>query len=128
MRFLIDTHVLIWWLGAPQHLSARALTVLNDPSAEIFVSAVTAWEIALKERLGKLRFDRSFLAEFDANVQKLSLKPLQVTAAHMILGAQFSAVHKDPFDRMLAGQVAGEQMVIITADPAFAAFGVQSVW
>ena len=128
MRYLIDTHVLIWWLGAPQHLSDRALTTLNDPSADVYVSAVSAWEIALKERLGKLTFDRPFLAEFDANVQKLSFRPLHLTAAHMILGAQFAAAHKDPFDRMLAGQVAVEQMAIMTADPAFATLGVQTVW
>ena len=128
MRLLIDTHILIWWTSNLSQLPTTVQDSLADGSNEIFVSAVSAWEIALKVRLGKLHFDANFLADFDANVRGLSFHPIDVNSAQMIAGAQIQSPHKDPFDRMLAGQALVEQMAIVTADPAFRSLGVQIVW
>jgi PIN domain nuclease of toxin-antitoxin system len=128
VRLLIDTHVLIWWTGAAHLLSQTARDSLLAPSNEIVVSAATAWEIALKQRLGKLAYSPRFLADFDANVLALSFLPMPVTAAHMVAGAELTAPHKDPFNRMLAGQALVEQMAVVTADAQFQALGVHVVW
>ena len=79
-------------------------------------------------RLGKLTFDQAFLADWDASVRGLSFSPMPVTSAQMIAGAQIQSPHKDPFDRMLAGQALVEQMAIVSADPAFRSLGVQVIW
>jgi PIN domain nuclease of toxin-antitoxin system len=128
VRLLIDTHVLIWWTGAAHLLSKNARDSVLDRNNEIIVSAATAWEIALKQRLGKLSFSPGFLADFDANVLALSFQPMPVTAPHMVAGAEIVAAHKDPFDRILAGQALVEQMAVVTADAKFQALGVQVIW
>lgn len=128
MKLLIDTHVLIWWTADFARIPADIRTMLADTANDVFVSAVTGWEIALKVCKGNLEFDQAFLADFDQGVMGLSFKPLVVNAAQAVAGAQLSSAHKDPFDRMLAGQALVEQMTIVTADPAFASFGVRIVW
>ncbi len=128
MRLLIDTHVLIWWTGAAHLLPQTVRDALLDSTNEIIVSAATAWEIALKQRLGKLSFSPNFLVDFDANVLALSFRPMPVTAAHMVAGAEITAPHKDPFDRMLAGQARVEQLAVVTADQQFQSLGVQVFW
>ena len=128
MRLLIDTHVLIWWTGERNRLPQRVRVVLADASNEVFVSAVSAWEIAQKIHQRKLMFDKAFLADFDKGVAGLAFKSLVMTSAQATVGAQLPSPHKDPFDRMLAGQALVEQMAIVSADPAFARLGVQVVW
>ena len=128
MRLLLDTHVLVWTLGEPAKLPERVVGPLVDPDNEVFVSAVSAWEIAVKRRLGKLDFDSAFLAAFDARVRDLGFAPLGLTSAEMIRGAEIDAVHKDPFDRMLAGQAIVGGLTVVTADPAIVALGAQAFW
>lgn len=128
MRVLLDTHALIWWLGARKRIPKPVQSLLLDPGNDVLVSAATAWEIALKRRIGKLDFDAGFLADFDANVIALGFAPLAVTAAHMVRGAGIEAQHKDPFDRIIAGQALAENLVVVTADKAVAALGAAVVW
>lgn len=104
MRLLIDTHVLIWWTGKRRRIPVHVRSQLADISNDVFVSAVSAWEIAVKIRQGKLVFSQSFLADFDAAVAQLAFTPIVIEASEAIAGAQIASPHKDPFDRMLAGQ------------------------
>jgi PIN domain nuclease of toxin-antitoxin system len=128
MRLLIDTHVLVWMFEAPSLIPDNIRVRLHDKDNTVFVSAVSAWEIALKVRIGKLVFDPEFLADFDANVHALSFSPLAVNAAQMIAGAQIQSLHKDPFDRMLAGQVLVEQLNLISIDTAFKSLRIPTIW
>lgn len=128
MNLLLDTHVLIWWLTDPSRVPEAVRDELLDPVNEVGVSAATAWEIALKRRLGKLDFDGDFLAAFDERVRDLGFAPRAVTSAHMIRGAEIDAAHKDPFDRMLAGQALVDGLNIVTADRSFANLGVEVLW
>ncbi len=128
MRLLLDTHALIWWLGARKRVPRPLQALLLDPGNDVLVSAATAWEIAIKRRIGKLDFDAGFLANFDTHVITLGFAPLTVTAAHMVRGAGIEAPHKDPFDRILAGQALVENLVIVTADEALACLGAAVVW
>ncbi|MDX2259486.1 MAG: type II toxin-antitoxin system VapC family toxin [Hyphomicrobiaceae bacterium] len=128
MTLLIDTHVLIWWLGDADLIPLHSRAMIADPENEVFVSAASAWEIALKHRNGKLRFNETFLADFDGHLQALRFAPLTVTSAHMVRGAHLDGQHKDPFDRILAGQALVERLRIVSADRAFDALGVERLW
>ena len=128
MRLLIDTHVLIWWTQELKRLPKRVQKKLSAQDNDIVVSAVTAWEIAIKVRIGKLDFDRDFLADFDSRISDLGFRSLSLTADHGVTAAALPGPHRDPFDRMLAGQAVVEHMTIVTADPKFKSFGVPVVW
>lgn len=128
MRLLLDTHALIWWLGARKRIPKPLQVLLLDPGHDVLVSATTAWEIAIKRRIGKLEFDAGFLGDFDRQVIALGFAPLAVTAAHMVAGAGIDAPNKAPFDRILAGQALAENLVVVTADQALAGLGAAVVW
>ena len=128
MKFLIDTHVLIWWLSQPRRIPKATREVMSLASNQVMVSAATAWEIAIKQHVGKLEFDAKFLADFDESVRKLGFDPLPINAEHAVIGAGLNAAHQDPFDRLLAGQALVEGAVIVSADSAFATLGIQARW
>ena len=128
MKLLLDTHVLIWWTTNSKLLSRAGLAAIRSKQNDLFVSSASAWEIAIKVRLGKLTFDQAFLAAFDDSLRANNFTPLAVTAAHASTGAQLAGAHNDPFDRLLAGQALVEQMHIVSADPAMTALGVPVVW
>lgn len=128
MKLLIDTHVLIWWVGRSRRIPRATRDMLLDAGNEVRVSAATAWEIAVKCRIGKRAFDAAFLASFDDRVRGLGFEPLAITASHAVHGAAIDAPHKDPFDRMLAGQVLAEGLTLVSTDPAFEVLGVPAQW
>lgn len=128
MRLLLDTHVLIWWIGTPLKLPQGVRDHLSEQSNEVLVSSITPWEIAIKVGQGKLTFDPTFLSDFDAALRRLAFEPLPILAAHAMAGANLQGRHKDPFDRMLAGQAQVEGLTIVTADPQIASFGVPVLW
>lgn len=128
MNLLIDTHVLLWMLRDPKRIPAHTASMLKSELNEVHVSAASAWEIATKVRLGKLQFDPAFLDDFDERIQALAFSPLGITAQHAIAGAKLLSPHKDPFDRMIAGQVTVENLTLISADPAFKLMSIAAVW
>ena len=128
MRLLIDTHVLIWWVQEPKKIRKTIRDDLSNDENEVFVSAVSAWEIANKVRIGKLSFAQNILDTFEASIRQLNFELLPVTAKHAVTGAQLEGIHKDPFDRMLAGQALVEGMKLISADPQFKLLGVETMW
>ena len=128
MRLLLDTNALIWWLNDDERMTRRVRRVLDSGQHDVFVSAASAWEIATKVRLGKLKFAAGFLADFDASIRALNFEPLPVTSHHAVVGAQLPGAYGDPFDRMLAGQAAVERLNVVTSDPAIGALGVETLW
>lgn len=128
MKLLLDTHTLIWLLTQPKRIPSHVADAIKAPSCQVFVSAATAWEIAIKERLGKLAFDRAFLAEFDERLRGLAMEPLAITTRHAITAASLPGSHKDPYDRLLAAQATLEGMVVVTVDRAFASLGAEVMW
>jgi PIN domain nuclease of toxin-antitoxin system len=126
---LIDSHVLIWWWIAPGKLSRRVRGALSGRRAEVFVSAATAWEIATKQRLGKLSLPQQILDAFEVEVlnEGWTLLPIDVQAARV--AGSLSWEHRDPFDRVLAAQAMNEGFRFITRDPAFATLpGLETFW
>jgi PIN domain nuclease of toxin-antitoxin system len=128
MRLLLDTHVFIWSKREPERLSKRVISLFKSRESRIMLSAVTAWEIAVKTHNGKLDFDKSILDDFENHVAELGFDILTVTPRHAITGARLPGAHKDPFDRILAGQARCENLAIITSDPAFMQLGVETMW
>jgi len=128
VRLLLDTHVLIWWLQKDRRLAHRVRRTLLSAQHSVFVSAASAWEIATKVRNGKLKFEPTFLADFDAGVRNLNFEPLLVSAHHAVTGARLPGHHGDPFDRVLAGQAVVEKLKLVTSDPAMQSLGVETFW
>jgi PIN domain nuclease of toxin-antitoxin system len=128
MTYLIDTHVLLWWLFADKRLSKRAVALLRDPANTIVVSGATAWEIAIKHRSGRLDSAAPLVQHYGAWLARAGFRELRIGSAHAIRAGAWEVEHRDPFDRMLAAQSDLERVRLVTRDPAFEAFGIDTIW
>ncbi|MDJ1639105.1 type II toxin-antitoxin system VapC family toxin [Streptomyces pakalii] len=111
MRLLLDTHVILWWLADSDELSDRVKDLL-DTEPSVHISAVSAWEIAIKQSLGKLDGPED-LAE---RVRDSQFTALPITAGHGVRAGRLPALHRDPFDRILVAQAQTEGMTVVTRD------------
>ncbi|MGD1069659.1 MAG: type II toxin-antitoxin system VapC family toxin [Bryobacteraceae bacterium] len=119
MKFLLDTHLLLWWLSNSPLLPAQARQLIGDPGNTIFVSAVSLWEVWLKSSIGKLRVPSNFAGKLAAeSFESLPLRAQQTPAV-----ATLEWHHRDPFDRMLIAQAKSENLVLLTADKTLGAYG-----
>jgi len=122
LRLMLYTHLLVWWLQDYRGLlGARLLAALGNPRHEVFVSAVSAWEIAIKAALGKVRLPK---ADLEAEIEANGFTELAVRSRHGLLAGRLSPVHDDPFDRMLVAQAQIEGLTLATKDAALARYGV----
>lgn len=128
MRFLLDTHVLLWWLTDDPQLSPQSRTIIMDEANTILVSSASAWEIATKHRLGKLEIGAIVVPRFNELVQLDGFEHLPITYLHTLKAGSYPVEHRDPFDRMLAAQSDLEAAVLITRDTAFEAFRTRTIW
>lgn len=128
MRLLLDTHTLLWWWADDPQLPAAARAALADESNEVLVSAATAWEIATKQRIGKLPPWPMPAGGFDALVAADGFGHLPVSAAHAWHAGSLAWPHRDPFDRMLAAQTLLEGLSLVTRDPVFAELPLPTLW
>jgi len=112
MKLLLDTHTLLWWLDDNPKLSAEAREAIGNSENEVYISAVTAWEIIIKKRLGKLRAP----ARLDREITAHRFEPLSITLAHALALDRLPDHHEDPFDRMLIVQAMLEGLMLITRD------------
>lgn len=129
MRYLLDTHSLLWALTDPSRLGSLAHEALADRSSSLVVSAVTAWEIATKHRLGKLPQADALLGAYSRHLDRLGAERLPVSEEHALLAGRLDWAHRDPFDRMLAAQAILESLTLVTADEAFTSLpGITLLW
>ncbi len=128
MKYLLDTHALLWWWTDDPQLSAHARKLISDQGNLIMASAASAWEIATKHRLGKLPIGGQAIARFNELIELDDFEHLPITCLHALRAGSYAADHRDPFDRMLAAPSTLENLPLITSDSAFAAFGNQIVW
>lgn len=125
MDLLLDTHVLLWWDQGDPRLAEVARRAIADPKNQVFVSAASPWEIAIKARKGKLKFDGSAAAMIEAN----GFLPLPIRATHAEAAGLLEWEHPDPFDRMLVVQAQHENLVLVHADSAIRSYGaVTQLW
>lgn len=128
MKLLLDTHTLLWWFTNDPQLSRLARARILDEHNAVWVSAATAWEIATKHRLGKLPEAAEAAPRFEELVSADGFGLLPVSIQHGLRAGSYAIRHADPFDRMLAAQAEIEDLVLVSKDPAFAAFPVKTLW
>ncbi|RDI94941.1 type II toxin-antitoxin system VapC family toxin [Meiothermus sp. QL-1] len=128
MRFLLDTHTLLWYDTAKALLSARVLALVRNRSHEVYVSSITAWELAIKWKLGRLPSARNLLEEYHSSLQVYGFLELPFSSVHALQASRYDQEHKDPFDRALAAQAQVEQLTLLSKDEVFDRFGVSRLW
>jgi PIN domain nuclease of toxin-antitoxin system len=124
MRILVDTQCWLWMSSSPDRLSVRAREVVEDTANELLFSAASAWEIAIKHALGKLRLPEPPQRYVPSRVETLRTRPLDIDQSHALRVAILPPHHRDPFDRLLVAQAQIEDIPILTADPVFALYHV----
>jgi PIN domain nuclease of toxin-antitoxin system len=124
VRLLADTHVVLWALLRPKELDRRAARALRAASNEVFASAASLWEIAIKEGLGKLRLPGPPAEWLPEALERTGFETLPIAGAHALAAGALPPHHRDPFDRMLVAQAVAEGLTVVTRDVRFAAYGV----
>jgi PIN domain nuclease of toxin-antitoxin system len=124
VNLLLDTHALLWWLMASPRLSDRARDAIAEPRNQVHVSIATAWEIAIKRSIGRLRVTEDITADLAADAFEL----LSIELAHIAALERLPHHHRDPFDRMLVAQATVEGMRLVSGDANIARYGVAVVW
>ena len=128
MRVLLDTHTFLWWITDDSRLSKKAREIINDGHNELYLSAASGWELAIKARLGRLRLpddlERFVLEQLTLN----GIESLPVQMGHTLHVRVLPDHHRDPFDRLLVAQAHLESLPILTRDPYIARYQVKTVW
>jgi len=108
-KYLLDTHIFLWWLSDSKRLESKIYDIISDTDNEIYISSVTIWEIAIKEALGKLKID----VNMSESIQACGFIELKISAS---CTKKLPLIHNDPFDRMLISQAIEKDLTLISAD------------
>ncbi|HSB64093.1 MAG TPA: type II toxin-antitoxin system VapC family toxin [Thermoanaerobaculia bacterium] len=128
MRLLLDTHAFLWWIGDDPRLPAKARKLISAGRNEVFLSAASAWELAIKTSIGRLRLAEN-LEEFVT--EHLAVNGFQVLPVHLRHALRVSTLpdhHGDPFDRMLVAQAQIEDLILVSGDEQIARYAVTVAW
>ena len=121
MKLLLDTHLLLWAATQPQRLSVEAQVVFNDPDNELYFSAVSIWEVAIKRGLDRHDFQLD-VRQFRRGLVDNGYLELPMSSLHAVAIDILPAVHRDPFDRMLVAQASVEGIPLLTSDAVLAQY------
>ena len=130
MNVLLDTHILLWCLYAPENLSEKARNIINDPDNWICFSNLSLWECAIKHKKQPdiFEFDAS---DVNSDCREAGFSPVTLQPRHIFtlntLNAPKGIKHNDPFDRMLISQAKADTMIFLTHDHRLSAYGVNNV-
>lgn len=116
MRYLLDTHVLLWLLGAPERVGSAVRDTLASKENTLLVSAACAMEVATKVRLGRLGGAEGLVTSWPARISEIGAQELPISAEHAVLAGSMSWEHRDPFDRLLVAQALVENVGLVTVD------------
>ncbi len=119
MSYLIDTHIFLWWLFDDPKLDPTCRDIIHNPDHRIFVSSVSAWEIATKYRIGKLPEAKQLVEQYSQILHEAKFIELAITSAHALRAGSLPIDHRDPFERMIMAQAELESLPVITYDKAF---------
>ena len=128
MRALLDTCVLLWWVGKPERLSDTARSILENPEASLFWSAASSWEVALKASSKGLHMPlapRDFLRRV---LDEEGILSLPIEDDHALQVLELPKLHRDPFDRLLVAQAQVEDLALVSSDSELQAYDVEVVW
>ncbi|HEY9899935.1 MAG TPA: type II toxin-antitoxin system VapC family toxin [Pantanalinema sp.] len=115
MKLLLDTHTLLWWLADDPTLSRAAREAISKGENQVFLSAASVWEIAIKQAIGKLDIPGELIGALEEG----GFEPLPIAWAHALRAGSLPRHHDDPFDRMLIAQAQAEEMVLVSRDERF---------
>jgi PIN domain nuclease of toxin-antitoxin system len=127
MKYLLDTHSVLWSLGDKENLSETAVRVILDPSNDVYVSIASAWELVIKISLGKLVFEGG-IERFFRVIDENGFELLPVKEKHVKGLENLPYFHRDPFDRILITSAITEDMCLITADANIHRYNVVHIW
>ncbi len=128
MKLLLDTSTFLWAIADPDLLSPRARDALSDPDNELFLSAASAWEIAIKVALGRIKISGPVEKLVPTEMAALSIEPLPVLHSHALRTIKLPPLHRDPFDRLLVAQTQVDHLTLVTSDRAIRSYAVPVVW
>jgi PIN domain nuclease of toxin-antitoxin system len=128
MKLLLDTHTFLWWNTEDAQLSTRAREMISDGQNEIFLSAVSAWEISIKAAKGKLVLPEPPAQYISNRMSLYSFQPLPVQISHAVRVYELPHHHEDPFDRLLIAQSQIESMPLISVDANIRNYDVEVIW
>ena len=124
VRYLSDTHTLLWYVTADPALTAATRAIIQDPENQVFVSAASIWEISIKQSSGKMS---PLPEEPDQLLSNAGLLKLDIKIEHAMLAGQLPLLHRDPFDRMLIAQAQIEDLILITDDGEIEKYDVRTL-
>lgn len=128
MRLLLDTHTFLWWVTDDARLSSQAHALMTNRDNELYFSAASGWEIAIKAQLGKLKLPDNAPQFVMTQLAINAIEILPVQLNHALHVYTLPMYHRDPFDRMLIAQSQLEELPIITADPQLSSYAVTIIW
>jgi PIN domain nuclease of toxin-antitoxin system len=128
VRYLLDTGIWLWSNFEPERLSPKSESILADLGNELFLSAASAWEIAIKFAAGKLRLPEPPSGYVPRRMADQGIRPLAISHTHSLAVAGLARHHGDPFDRLIIAQASLENMVLITADRLLDRYPIQLLW
>jgi PIN domain nuclease of toxin-antitoxin system len=128
LKLLLDTCTFLWAIEGGGELSARARDMLVDPGHDVFLSAVSAWEIAVKHAIGRLPLPEPPDRYVPTQRSARGITPLPLDEEAALQLARLPALHRDPFDRMLVCQALAGGLVVVTPDPEIARYPVRILW
>jgi PIN domain nuclease of toxin-antitoxin system len=128
LRALLDTHVFLWWATNSPELSRKASDFIGDPDNSLLLSVVSAWEILLKVRTGRLPIPGDAARFIETHAEYYGFAFLEMRLAHLIGFHHLPAHHRDPFDHMLIAQAQVENLPLVTGDAQIAKYDVELIW
>lgn len=127
MKHILDTHAFLWFISGDDRLSKNARHAIETVEALSWISIASLWEIAIKTKIGKLDIGMPF-KDLRRHIEKNGFEVLAVRFEHILLISELPLHHQDPFDRLIIAQSQIEKRVIITKDPTFKSYGVETLW
>ena len=128
MKLLLDTHVFLWWVSDAPELSVAARAAISEPGNTCYLSLASCWELAIKSAVGKLKLKKPVQRFVSEQMQQNGFLMLNIELRHISKVEALPFHHRDPFDRLLISQAKTERMVMVTAVPILAAYGIRCVW
>ena len=128
MKYLLDTMVWLWSVGPSEKIGRSGLEILARGEEEVYLSAASSWEIAIKTRLGKYELPEHPVEYVPKRLTQQNIRSLPVALDHSLKIYDLPLHHSDPFDRLIIAQAIVEEMVILTADRAFKKYSVELMW
>ncbi|NVM20682.1 MAG: type II toxin-antitoxin system VapC family toxin [Desulfobacterales bacterium] len=128
MKALLDTHAFLWWITDDPRLSPRAREIIGDGNTELYLSAASGWEMAIKAGLGRLHLTDSLERIISEQLAANAIYSLPVQMSHALHVYTLPGHHRDPFDRILISQAILEHLPLLTIDPEIAKYTAEVLW